>query len=200
MAVYRLISCEDAKILTKGTFGNEFDFLFDNLIIPAIGDLFASYCHRPDFDCIERTEYFSPRLGEKAIWISSPPISSTPAIQLWEDGDRLYGNDTLLTEGTDYFCYASEGRLQKPGPYFSCFLAGDKTVKVKYTGGYLTGDAKGCPAGLRMAAAVQAKLIFDRREELGLTGRSMEGGSMSLLVPMLLPRNVTEFLQPYRVY
>lgn len=202
--MFKLIDCSTVKMLTKGDFGNDFDFLIDREIIPSVSRLFAGYCGRPDFDLKARTEYFSPRSGQRVIWLSSPPVVSSPpeipAIQLWEDGavPRVYGSDTLLVEGEDYFCFESAGRLTKEsGDYF---IHGPKTVKVTYTGGYLTKDATDCPEDLKLAAAIQAKLIFDRREQLGFTGQSLEGGSVNLLVPMLLPRNVTVLLDPYRAF
>ena len=56
-------------------------------------------------------------------------------------------------------------------------MSGPKSIKVTYTGGYLTGDGIGTPDDVRVAAIEQTKIIFDRREEFGLSGRSLEGGA-----------------------
>ena len=69
----------------------------------------------------------------------------------------------------------------------SAFVGGPKSIKVTYTGGYLTGDGVGAPDDLRLAAIMQTKIIFDRREDFGLSGRSLEGGSVSLFTPTILP-------------
>ena len=96
---------------------------------------------------------------------------------------RVYGADELKIENSDYFLFENEGMIERVSGYFAC---GPKTVKVTYTGGYLTDHAQDVPEDLRLAAVMQAKILFDRREELGLTGRSLEGGSINLL-------NTTDF-------
>jgi hypothetical protein len=204
--VYKLIQIEDIKKLTKGDFGAEFDFLLGDVIIPAVGKLFAQYCKRPDFDKAVRTEYLSPHCGRRKLFVKSPPISPavvSPAIEalrLYQDSSypRVYGAGTELVNGTDFIVFEDEGVIERAG--YGFFYDGPKTVKVTYTGGFLTTDAVGCPEDLRLAAVAQTKMFFDRREELGLTGRSLEGGSINLMTPLLLPKLVTIMLDPYTVY
>lgn len=197
--MFKLISPEDYKLLTKGGHDAEFDPVLDLIIIPAVGKLFAQYCNRPDFDKLARTEFLSPRPGANKLFVSSPPVAATPAIQVWESSasPRVYDSAALLTEGTDYFLFENEGKIEKEG---DCFVPGTKTVKVTYTGGYLTKDGVGVPDDLKLAAITQTKIFFDRREEWGVTGRSLEGGSVSMLNILTLPKQVTLLLDAYRVY
>jgi len=201
---YALITSEDLKQTSKGTFGADFDYLLDKIIIPAVGKLFASYCGRPDFDRAARTVYLSPRPCQKTVFLASPPIiedpagnPAIPAVQLWESSalPRAYTSAELLVNSTDYIVHEAEGMLESTG----YFVGGAKSLKCTYTGGYLTADGKGTPADLRLAAIAQTKIIFDRREELGVSSRSQEGGAMTMLTVLTLPRQVTIMLDPYRL-
>jgi hypothetical protein len=202
---YKLIHSTDLKKITKGDFGDEFDFALDDIIIPAVGRRFASYCQRPDFDKALRTEYLSPHGYQRKLFLASPPVSpavvgppAIEALRLYQDtaAPRAYGASTELVNGTDFFLWEDKGVIEKVGDWFTC---GAKTIKVTYTGGYLTADAVGCPEDLRLAALIQTKIIFDRREEYGVTGRSLEGGSLTMLNILTLPTQVTNWLDPFKV-
>lgn len=286
---YKLITAEDLKSLTKGSFGEEYDPLLEDILIPAVGKTFAAYCHRPDFDKIIRIEYFSPRERQKRLFLSSPPIaptltsirttnlrwilsaagagiyyvelaaggnpaladpsgvlqnggqmarSATSALQpgyfwygdadtlgfstvyvrlhdstdpdskalgyvqhvaggvrLYEDSGFPKSYSTELVSGSDFFVFDEEGIIER-STWFAC---GYQTLKVVYQGGYLTDDAVGAPPDLKLAATMQTAILFSRRDELGVTSRSLEGGSISLLMPTL-PKSVTLLLDQYRVW
>jgi len=202
---FKLISAESIKQLSKGDFGNNFDFLLDSIIIPAVGEIFANYCHRPDFDKVERTVFFSPRIYQTRLQLTSPPIypvSVTPVIaapRVWEDTaePRVYGTDTELTSGTDFIVLYNQGIIEKLGSYFAI---GPETIKVTCTSGYLTDDGAGVPPKLALAAAIQTKILFDRREEFGVSSRSLEGGSISMLGRLILAPAVRDLLDDYVVY
>jgi hypothetical protein len=205
--VYKLITAEDIRQFTKGTdsISADFNYALADIIIPAVGALFAKYCNRPDFDKIARTEYLSPRYGRTKIFLASPPVAAAQvgppvieALRLYEDtaAPRVYGASTELISGTDFFVFEDQGVIER----FGCFVGGPKTIKVTYTGGYLTNDAEGCPEELRLAAIMQSKIFFDRREEYGVTGRSLEGGSFSMLNILTLPRQVTGLLDAYKIF
>ena len=72
---FNLLLSDDLKELTKGSFSAEFDPLLDNTLIPAVTASFAHYCNRPDFDLKVRTEYFSPKIHQDSIIVSSPPVA-----------------------------------------------------------------------------------------------------------------------------
>ena len=202
---FALITKDDYSQLTKGAAASsDFDYVLDKVIIPAVTAIFAQYCGRPDWDRKERSVYFSPGSNQKRLFLDSPPIiedpSGTPVIpivQVWQNSalPRAYASADLLVNGVDYFVHESAGMIEH-----ACgFFGGPKTVKVTYTGGYLTNDGIGAPADLRLAAIAQTKIIFDRREELGVTSRSQEGGALTMLSVLTLPRQVTMMLDPYRL-
>ena len=203
--MFALITKDDYSQLTKGeTAPSEFDYILGKVIIPAVTSIFAQYCGRPDWDKKERTVYFSPCAYQKYLRVDSPPIFEDPGgspvipiVQVWQNSalPRVYASADLLVNGTDYFVHEAEGMIE----HVSGFFGGPKTVKVTYTGGYLTADGIGAPADLRLAAIAQTKIIFDRREELGVSSRSQEGGAVTMLSVLTLPRQVTMMLDPYRL-
>ena len=203
--MFKLITIQDIKELTKGEFGNEYDYLLGDNLIPAVGLSLARYCNRPDFDKAARVEYLSPRPYSRTLFLKSPPVAAAAvgppeieALKLYQDTavPRAYGAETELVSGTDFFVDEEAGMIER---LYGYWVGGPKSVKVTYTGGYLTDDAVGCPADLKLAAVMQVKILFDRREELNLAGRSLEGGSFNMLTPPALPRAVTMYLDPYRI-
>jgi hypothetical protein len=208
---FKLISFDEIKKISKGgdSWSSEFEYLLEQVIIPAVTTSFAHYCHRPDWDKIARTEYFGSDRTLRTLFLSSPPIwpaaaaiigppavDAIEALRLYQDSadPPTYGAGTELTSG--FVVYEDEGAIESR----MGFISGPKSIKVTYTGGYLTDDGIGTPDDVRVAAIEQTKIIFDRREEFGLTGRSLEGGSVSLLAPTILPQSVTRLLDDYRVY
>ena len=202
--MYNLITIQDIKELTKGEFGNEYDYLLGSILIPAVGQSFAYYCNRPDFDQTAHVEYLSPRPYSRTLFLKSPPVAPAAdgppeieALRLYEDTSypRAYGAETELVSGTDFIVDEATGMIE----HVNRWSGGPKSIKVTYTGGFATGHAAGVPADLKLAAVMQVKILFDRREELNLSGRSLEGGSINMLTPPALPRAVTMYLDPYRI-
>lgn len=209
--MFKLITITDIKEASKGQFvtpagdvDESFDYLLDDVIIPAVGVLFAQYCNRPadtGFDQTAYTEYLSPRQYSRFLFLKAPPIVESPpeieALRLYQDSafPRAYGAETELVSGTDFVVHESEGKIE----HVNYWCGGPKSIKVTYTGGYLTDDGAGCPADVALAAIMQAKVLFDRRDDIALTGRSMEGGSFNMLSPVTLPKQVTMLLDPYRL-
>ena len=134
----KLCSIQDVKDRTKG--GDKFESTFDALlgkIIDAVTLQLARHFGRPDWDKLARTEYFNPGVYAKRIFLASPPVASTPAIQVWEStaAPRVYGADELLVLDTDYFSFSETGIVAKDG--YALWAEGLKSVKIVYTGGYL---------------------------------------------------------------
>jgi hypothetical protein len=212
---FKLTTIENIKRLSKGsTVGdsNALDYLLDQFIV-RVGEMFALECNLDrvlQFDKVAVTEYHSLRVGQKSFGVNRPPVSpavaeivgppAVPAIEalrLYQDTalPRVYGSSTELIKGTDFFLDEKTGLIE----HVNCFAGGNQSIKVTYTGLYLTGDAEGVPPSLQGFAEDQVKLAFDRREEIGLTGRSIEGGSISFL-RRLMPAEIEEGLhQNYRI-
>ena len=197
----KLCSVQDIKDRSKG--GTDLGATFDTLlgqIIDSVTLQLARHCGRPDWDQLARSEFFNPGSNTRRIFVASPPIAGAPVIQIWEStaNPRVYGASELLTLDEDYFVYSGEGIIMKEGR--GLWAEGLKTVKITYTGGYLTADDAAAPADLADAAIVQAKLEFDRRESAGLAGQSLEGGSFSFSSGLKIDPAVRQKLQHYVVY
>lgn len=195
---FKLITLDDVKLLSKGDFGSEFDTLLDWLIVPAVGQAIAERRGWLDFDKKERTLFFSPEKYQKTISLPFANLLDSPAPQVWQDNNLspAYGADTALVFNEDFTINKRLGWLQ----HRSGFAGGPRSVKVTMTGGYVTADAKDVPDNLQMGAAFGAKMLFDRREELGLTSRSLEGGSMAFLAPILRSKDFWSFTADYQLY
>lgn len=112
------------------------------------------------------------------------------------DSPRIFDSTTILTKDSDYFLDEETGIVERPE--WNWFTRGTQTVKVVYPGGYVTADGQNVPPELKAAALYQAKIFFDRREEISVTSRALEGGSISLL-PLTLPRTITDNLTRFVV-
>lgn len=138
------------------------------------------------------TEYFSSDGSRTKVPVLAYPISSITNI--WVDNDRSFGSDTLL-DTSDYVAD------QHGGPWirlkWTSFAAGTDHIKVTYAGG-LSSTVAGMPDDLRLACALQTAYIFQRRDELGLTGISGGAGNLSLFTPASFLPIVRQLLDPYR--
>lgn len=203
---FRLINSEDIKLLTPGEFGSDHDVLIESLLIPAAGKRFAEYCNRPEsapgakdyWDKIARTEFYSPVVNQQIIKVAHPPLAASPAptVHVSTDIPRVYGAAELLTVDEDYHVFQNEGRIVREGAYFPC---GTKTTRIGYTGGFLTEHAQGTPDDLRFACALYVKTLYKNRDLFGVTNRSLEGASVSVMWP-LMSKDIRENLDPYVVY
>ncbi|MDZ4324747.1 MAG: hypothetical protein U1A73_06980 [Pseudomonas sp.] len=180
-------------------------------ILQRVTEAIALHCHRDSWDQAVFTELQSIRpprtsgkligyapVGVSTVWVRHPPISTAPAVQLFDDPLRAYGADTLVA-AADYIVEAREGRIELDQKYFSWGL---QNVKIVYTGGFLTADGVSAelryPA-LQRACVIQAGFEYQRRAELGLTGRSLEGGSVTTQEsPIKLLPGVIEGLRSFK--
>lgn len=200
---YKLTTITSVKRRIKGDLKAGFDSLIDS-IIDQVGVLFAEDCRRPDFDLKERTEFYNPRPGATSICVKSPPIvqdpggtPAYPAVQIWQSTSfpRAYTSAELLVNGTDYIVDEDKGIIE-----FAVKLAGGpQTIKIVYSGGYLTDNAVGGPSGLDEIAATQAEIFFSRRSDFGLTARAVEGASISVGQFLTLPNDISKQLTPWRL-
>lgn len=166
----------------------KYDTLLSSLIT-AVGKRFENYCNRLFEYGASLTEYYSGSANETFIVVKRPPIASVAS--LYDDTDRVFGSDTLI-DADDYVVGDQTVELK-----YSKFLKGILNIKVTYAGGYETATI---PGDLKLAAMMQVAFIFKRRADLGLTGISGEGGSISVQYPMKLLPEVEAILQAYKIW
>lgn len=193
---YKLLSSEDIKQITRGELGSDFDALFESIVIPAVCELIARRTGWIDFDLATRTLYFSPTTGQKILCLPFANIKDTPAPQIFQDTSRPPSYSTPLVLDQDYTINRRLGIIVVP----QGLCGGDRSLKVVMRAGYLTGDGIGTPSDLRLGAMFAAKMIFDRRDSIGLTSRSLEGGAMSFLSPLLRSKDVWDWFHAYKLF
>jgi len=121
-------------------------------------------------------------------------VKAGPYIQVWHGESQLFETMTLLVKDVDYSIDTVQGVIEsRSGVGF-----GPGSYLVPYWGGYVTADGQDVPPLLAGAARQQAKLYFDRREEFGISSRSVEGGSLSLL-PLVLSPDIKKELKEFRL-
>lgn len=149
------------------------------------------YCSRM-FASGTYTEYFSSDGSRTKVPVLAYPIASITDI--WVDSERSFGDATKLTS-SDYVAD------QQGGPFirlkYTSFSFGVDNIKVTYAGG-LAATTSAVPDDLRLACMMQVAFWFQRREQLGLTGVSMPGGSISVFSPMDYLPQVRGILNLYR--
>jgi hypothetical protein len=128
----------------------------------------------------ERTKYFD---SGRSIYA----LDSYPIIIAEESPFTVTLNDEAVTKDDDYYLDEDLGVIEFWGGTGTRW---PRAVKVVYTGGYTEGEdgVLAVPDYLKHACLMQVAFEFKRREDLGLSGVSMPGGSVSTYQPAdLLP-------------
>jgi hypothetical protein len=202
----RLASIDDLKAFLKGDTPPSLDGLLGT-ILDGVSVRFARLCHRQDWSYAPRVEYFSHRapMGRRLdtrlipltrVHVAHPPIDLAESITVADDPLRLFGVETEL-DPSFYVVDSEAGAIELDGRSFS---HGIRHIRVTYTGGYLTEDGvSGAPEfpGLKMLALLQSAFLYQRRGELGLVGRSLEGGSVSIEAQLKLLPEVLDGLRSF---
>lgn len=135
--------------------------------------------------------------GVEDLWLPAWPVVSVTSIKeaVYEDFDSV----DALTALSEYQIDNGTGRLHRIG----FWLQGMRTVKVAYTGGYTaageipgTGETE-LPQDIVEAALQQASFIWQRRDQLGLSGQAAQGGSISMYARDTLLPEVRDTMASY---
>lgn len=136
-----------------------------------------------DAACLELTsltEVFSIYHGrQESLYLAAWPVSAITSVK--EGYWGKFDDSTALVEGEGYTAELARGVLWRCG-YWS---PGRRAIQIIYTGGYVpAGDtpAEGqtaLPDELVSAAITQVAHLFQRRKDIGSSGQSVQGGSVS---------------------
>lgn len=169
----------------------DFDTII-NSIITGIDGMFDNYCGRPLLmNSEDVTEEYSSEDCREYLLFNRYPIISITSIK--EASDYDFENATALVLNTDYrpSNKGLNGIIYRISDYW---LAGDGVIESKYRGGYCgAGETPSqgeyaLPAELREAAITQAIFLFKRKDDIGLSSVSSQGGSISKFADVeLLP-------------
>jgi hypothetical protein len=211
---YLLATVAQFKTFQKGDIPSSLDTMITQ-ILGGLTTSFAVHCRRQTWDKTTFTEYFSwrqpvqrltllsvpnptSRTGN-AFYVKNPPIDTGAAYTLYDDPQRAFGASTLIAS-TDSVVEADSGRVELANG--ESFLPGLQSTKFSYTGGFLTADGSSAHwkfADLQLLLLTQAAHLYQRRLELGASGRALEGGSISLYAPINYLPLVSQGLFQYRL-
>jgi len=125
------------------------------------------------------TEYFNIDRKQRRIYTKYFPISNV----------KVYENNTLLTENTDYVVDYNSGLITRIHAYFAY---GYQIVKVVYDAGYDT-----IPDDIKLAVKIQVAFYYQRKDQIGIAGQSLEG-SINITEKYGLLDTVKEMLDKYK--
>ncbi len=169
-------------------------------IITSLEGIFNSYTRRTLIITeADVTEYYTP-VGSY-LQLNRWPIVGITSIKQASDYD--FDNADALTADTDYRLL-NDGKNGIVRRLLTGWLAWPDSIQAVYRGGYCSagqtpGDGEfAMPADLREAAIEQASFIFKRKDDIGLSGVSAQGGSISKFSAMELLPMVEEILKHYR--
>jgi hypothetical protein len=175
----------------------ENDALFTQLI-SSITSIFESYTGRDlILNVNDVTEYLEG--GSPWIRLKRYPVVSITSIK--ESLDFDFASADSLVVNDDYRLRPLTGLVLRQGPDW---IGGIDAVEVKYKGGYCAAGVTpqagefGLPADLREAAISQAVFFFKRKDDIGLSGVSFEGGSFNKLANYELLPLVKQTLDQYK--
>lgn len=127
-------------------------------------------------------EAHTPEKNQCRVFTNNLPVN---ALTVKESG-------AVLVEDTDYGVDLPTGTITRLHSYW---INDHKAVKLTYKAGW-AGSA--VPEEIKFAVKQQAKFLFLRGDEIGLTGKTMEG-TITLTEGHQLLKGVRELLAPYRM-
>lgn len=152
---------------------------FVEMLIDQVTARFEDYCDRK-FREATFTQDFSPANGQRIFRVRRYPISSMTAV--YEDwGGDFDDSDALESDAVDASTHATEGVFRLRYRDAENYPGSLRFVGV---GGYK--DPAAVPYDLRMVTVRQVAYLYQRRRQLGESGISMDGRSVSLYATDLL--------------
>lgn len=213
-----LIAIDDVKKILPIREGNtSFDAQLEALILVATKQI-EHHCRR-EFAAVERTEYYTPRASEnygydlfgssedglkigasdQSIILRAAPVADDPAIAVYYDPSRVWGDDTLIpAERIFVESHATSAVLNFNWPT----RVVRNSLKIVYTAGYSVVDdslSSSIPEDLKQAAIFQTAYMFTRSlpEEVG-TNSHAEDGQQVETERSAIVREAVALLAPYR--
>jgi len=170
-----------------------------NTIISSLAAIFDTFTGRNLIVSAAVTEYYTCYTNQ--LKLKRYPVAQITSIK--EAYDYDFDSKDALTANIDYRLINSgaKGIICRLYGTWSMF---PDSVQVIYRGGYAAAGATpgtgetALPADLREAAIEQASFIYKRRNDIGLTAQSFDGGSIDKFSAMKLLPMAKDILDSYR--
>jgi len=197
----RLCTLADVKD-RLGINNTDYDALIHS-IIAGIEGTFNAFCNRElILNTTDVTEYYTAERGVRRLCLRRYPVVSITSIK--ESYDYDFDTATALVENTDYRVVNSGKNGILLRVYSDWATVDEDGIQIVYRGGYCSAGqtpAAGqfaLPAEIREAAIIQSSFLYKRKDDLGLSGTSFDGGSISKFAPIELLPIVRDTLKKYR--
>ena len=196
--IARICTLTDVKD-RLGLTDTEYDTMI-NRLIAGLETIFENYTRRKLLvSAVDVTEYFSG--CGSLLLLNRWPVVSITSVKLAYDYD--FDSADALVENTELRQVAAgkNGIIHRIN---MSWPENPDTIQVIYRGGYCSaGQTPGegefaLPADLREAAIEQASFLFKRKDDIGLSSVSAEGGSISKFSAMDLLPMVKKILDNYK--
>lgn len=170
----------------------------DDSLVPLIQQLtlgvtrrFASLCGRSTWDLAPAVDLHDG--GQDRVYLRNWPIHEAVPLTVHIDPTRQFTGTPL--DPSLYVLDPDDGTLI----FVSTVPAvSPRSVRVSYTGGFLTAAGIGAPEDLNLLATLQSSFLLQRRSDLGLVAHSLEGSAFSQEQRLTLLPEVRNGLWPYR--
>ena len=141
-----------------------------------------------------QTEYLSPRDDQTRFYLPATPITTITTLRY--DTDRLFTDSADDIATTDYTYDADTGLLVIDGITLS---AGQRTIKIVYTGGMATDTTAFIAAfpAVAMAADMTVSHLFAQPKDASVVGQSAEGVVLTSR-PVVIPSYAKRILSAYK--
>jgi hypothetical protein len=186
-----LCTVEQVIAFQRGTIDDSLAPLLHQLTL-GVTRRFASLCGRATWDHAAAVDLHDG--GLERLYLRNWPIDLAVPPSVTVDATRLFAPGTVL-DPASYVVDPDDGTVIFVG---TVPPAGPRTVRVGYTGGFLTAPGVGAPEDLTLLATLQSSFLFQRRSDLGLVAHSLEGSAISQEQRLTLLPEVRNGLWPYR--
>jgi hypothetical protein len=173
-------------------------------LIPYVSRRIERHCRRPDgFELKSRVEVVSrvPEIPAGKAWgysLKVAPVTSIASIIVDEDHAFTGTGATTLTDGDDFTWSPEQGRV-----IFDGYRPpeGHRTVQITYTGGIAANTAaliaNADHQDLVLAASLQVQYVYERRNSLGATSKTVNDSKTTTQPELALLKEVRELLAPW---
>jgi hypothetical protein len=189
----------------KAALGTNPTSAIDDQLTPLLRSVSArakQYLNR-EVEIIERVETVDLEEGQTMVALRAWPIDMGEAFEVFNDASREFGDETLV-EPEGYYVDEDRGLL-----FLDPFVpvTGRRVLRVVYTGGMGAVDGTDGETSEEFIAAypdiaqavdTQCAEMHRRRDRLGATSTSFQGGGTSYEGPVKLLPLVTSMLDPHR--
>lgn len=143
-----------------------------------------------------RTEQYDVEINQRLWLLRAYPVKNGEVFEITENLDRDFSGDPI--DPTNFYINERRGALKVERTFF--IPRGPGVLEIVYTGGMADNTANFIVKFPAIAQATdhQVAFLFKRKDTLGISSFSSEGGSISMEIPVELIPMVKSVLNRFR--